>query len=248
MITIQQAIEIAKENEQLALEKIKIPEEQFYYFRSLRHPNLVYACENILTNKFDSAINIFYDLALIYTFLHSKYDNGNYTSDNIFTTHLGFNYVVISDSSKLITHYLKYRDDFLDTFGSSFAKAIQASLKNDNAELENQLSNLEKHTGPKSVAKNYSGVTVAFRGILNNDQYLAEKGINEILAKHGKQEQPPVVKDYINIEALTMAKLAYRKGLIIDIENSLLPRELIPVKELNEYKIYEFLKDMEREL
>jgi hypothetical protein len=248
MITIEEAFSRAKNTEEFSLSKIAIPEEQYFYYGFLEHPNLVYGCFNIKYKNFNLAKNNFYITSVIILFRHNKYDNGTYTGDNIFTTHYGFCYSLISDSPKLINRYLQYEDTFLDTFGSSFAKAIQACVKGDDDSLQEQIKNLEKHTDKKSIAKNYSGVPIAFKGILQNDKTLVEQGINEILAKHGKQEQPAVVKDYMNIEALTLAKLAYRKGIVIEIDNPLLPKEMIPIQELDKYESYDFLKDIEAAL
>ncbi|WP_435356913.1 hypothetical protein [Emticicia sp. SJ17W-69] len=111
--------------------------------------------------------------------MHYKYEKGNYTSSHIFTTHYGFCYATLSDSSILIKDYSKFEDNFLETFGSSFAKAIQACIKNDNVELAKQIEKLVQHINKKSIAKHYVGCINAFKGILQKDKYLTELGIKE---------------------------------------------------------------------
>jgi hypothetical protein len=247
MVTLIEALKIASETESFSLSKIKIPEEQYFYYRSLINPNLVFAINKVSNKQVESAKNSFYKAGIIAAYQHDVYEKGNYT-DSIYLIHRYFCYVILSDSSKLINHYLKYNDNFLKTFQSAFVKAVQAIIKNDDDELFKQIDLLEKYTAKKTWEKDFNGVFIAFKGILQNDKVLVEQGINEILAKHSKQEQPAVVKDYMNIEALTLAKLAYRKGIIVEIDNPLLPKEMIPIQELEKYESYDFLRDLEAAL
>ncbi len=227
----------SRNDEEFLLSKATIENERYHFVGFLESTNLNYACYNIYQErKYLIARNNFFVSSLIRLFMNDVYN------ENIFMLYRSFCYSIISDSDKLIHKYNSYNETFLDTFGSSFAKAIQACLKGNDKSLQEQIQNLERHTDKKSIAKNYSGVPIAFKGILQNDKTLVEQGINEILSKHNKQEQPAVVKDYMNIEALTLAKLAYRKGIVIEIENPLLPKEMIPVQELEKYESYDFLK------
>jgi hypothetical protein len=212
---------------------------------SLVSANIHLAICNITINKdYLTARNNFYKAALAEAYLDKYYDDGTYTSYNIFATHYSFCYAIICDDKNVLNHYLKYSDNFLNTFGSSFAKAIQSSVENDDVELEVQIKNLERHTNGKSIAKNYTGVALAFKGMLQNDKIIIKQGINEILSKHSMQDQPAVVKDYLNIEALTIAKLAYRKGITIEIDSQILPKEMIPLQELEKYENYSFLDNI----
>ena len=230
----------SKNDEEFLLTKAVIENERCDFIGFLEFTNLNYACYNIYyVKECLTARNNFYQSALIRLFLN------NFCNRSIFMLYRSFCSAIISDSQKLINQYLTYTDDFLDTFGSSFAKAIQAIIKGDDVSLQIQIENLEKHTDKKSIAKNYSGIPVAFKGILQNDKMLVEQGIYEILAKHNKQEHPAVIKDFLNIEALTMAKLSIRKGIIVEIDNPLLPKAMIPIKELERYESYDFLKEIE---
>lgn len=247
---LEKKIDVWNSDEKNYLGFISKPEYSTeYILMNLVSSNLQIATYNIFAKKnFISGRNCFYKAGLLKILLHEKFDNNNYTGSNIFLVATGFTFAILSDSKKLINQYSKYDDTFLDTFGSSFAKAVQACVKEDDRALQLQIENLERHTDKKSIAKNYDGVPIAFKGILQNDKALVEQGINEVLTKHNKQEHPAVVKDYMNIEALTLAKLAYRKGITVEADNPLLPKEMIPIQELEKYESYDFLKEIEAAL
>ena len=250
VIDLKNKLNTWKNDEHESLTYILNPEYNTHYILlCLVDFNLDMATYNIVVNNnFLLSRNYFYQSSLLNIYLHEMFDNGTHTSANIFTTHFGFCHSIISDSNKIIAKCLEYEDNFLNTFGSAFIKAIQASVKNDDIALQNQIKNLIKHTDKKRNAKHYNGVPIAFSGILQNDKVLVEQGINEILAKHNKQAQRAVLKDFINIEALTLAKLAFRRGILVEIDNPLLPIEMIPIHELENYESYDFLNIIESTL
>lgn len=53
----------------------------------------------------------------------------------------------------------------------------------------------------------------------------------------------PILNQYIALPALGYAKLAWRKGIEVDINSPLIPKELLPIQPLDYYEIpYDFLK------
>ncbi|MCP9764826.1 Imm49 family immunity protein [Lacihabitans soyangensis] len=243
---LQEKLELCSKNEHLYLEYLKNPEYNAeYLIMNLISCNLQIAANEIFGKKdIYKGKNCFFRAALLKLFLHENYDKGTYTSSNLFLVSNGFMYSILSDNPKLINRLSIYEDNFLDTFGACFAKAIQACMRGDNKYLIEQITNLERHTR-KGNAKNYSGISIAFKGLMEFDKNTIEEGIKEILSKHNKQEQPTVIKDYLNLEALTLAKLALRKGILVNIDNPLLPKEMIPINALENYKGYDILKEIE---
>lgn len=236
-ITIEEAVRRALNTERTAIEKIKNLDERSFYVGFLENPNLIYACNSIFKEaNYLNARNHFYTCAALKEYIHLYY------KESVFTTHRSFCYALLSDNSKIINRYLQYKDDFFQTFGVSFAKALQACIENDDTKLADQINLLEKYVSRKTWEKNYVGSVNSFRGILLRDKSLTEQGINEFLKKHNRQDHPVIVKDFLNIEALTLAKLAYRKGIEVDIKNKLVPKEMIVTKELEKYTTYDFLE------
>ncbi len=233
--------------EQKCLKELLIPDyNKVYISMCIIEANVDLATNEIYnTLNYSQAKKYFYKAAMTKIYLHEKFDYERYTSSNIFLVSTGFSYAIISDSSSLINRYLLFKDNFLDTFGSAFGKAIQASIQNDDIELSKQIEKLVKHTNKKNIAKHYIGCVNAFKGVLQKDKSLIELGIKELLSSHNKQEHQAVVKDFLNIEALTLAKLAYRKGIELNIESPLLPKEMIPVKELEHYEGYKFFSEID---
>lgn len=234
-ISLSEAVIRAKNTEKSVLNLIKNPDELYFQLGFLEQPNIVFACNFIVNKEFDYAKNTFYRIAGINITLNKLFDTSMFSSSKVFC------YPLLSDNQKLINHYLSYEDNSLKTFTASFAKAIQSCIKNDDIELAKQIDLLLKYTSKKTWEKNFVGCVDAFKGILQNDKLLIDKGINDLIAKHDKQDHPAVVKDFINLEATTIAKLAYKKGFEVQIESPLVPKELIPTKELDHYESYDFL-------
>lgn len=234
-ISLSEAVTRAKNTENSVLDKIKNPEEIYFQLGFLEHPNIVFACNSLVSNQYEEAKNYFFKIATISVSLNKMFNAGMFSSTRIFC------YPVLCDSHKILKTFLEFDENFLKTFGVAFAKAVQACIKNDDSALSHQIELLAKYTNKKTWEKNFSGCVDAFRGILQNDKMLVEKGINDLLSKHEKQDHPAVVRDFINLEATTIAKLAYRRGINVQIDSLLVPKELIPTKELDHYESYDFL-------
>jgi len=81
---------------------------------------------------------------------------------------------------------------------------------------------------------------------------VGDKGkMEEVLEKltspviHKKRNDNNILNQYISLPALGYAKLAWRKGVEVEVRNKLVPKELLPIKPLKNYEIpYEFLKEM----
>jgi len=229
----------SKKDEEFLLKKIQIEDEKNHFVGFLEYTNLNFACYNIFESKnYIDGRNDFYTASLIRLYMNNKFN------ENIFAVHRSFCATIISDSEKIINRYLELEDSFLDTFSSAFCKAVQSAIKNDNLGLIEYIDKLKIHTQKKTVGENYSGVINGFKGVLENDKTLIEQGIKEILEKHNKQEHPAVVNDFINLEALMFAKIAYRKGIVIEVDNPLLPTNMFQINELGKYESYDFLNEI----
>jgi hypothetical protein len=228
-----------QEREQKKLEIIKDPAKKNFHILSFKGINTIFFLHKAFVENDIQASKVFlYKVAMTNGYYYEKL-NGE-----IFNVLDTFTYPILSDSSNLIRRYLKYeRTEHPDSFSTYFGKAIQSVLKDDQQALQSNIEGLKKWS-KKGWAKQYSGIITVFEGFFVNDKTIIEKGLQEIIALHEKQEQPAVIKDYINLEATALAKLSYRKGLEIDIDYSLIPKELLPIKELPNYEGYPFFDEL----
>lgn len=187
----------------------------------------------------------FYRSSLIGLFSHLNFEPpGFYGGSNLFLTRHAFIYAVLSDSDSILQKYSQYDDNFLKTYSASLCKSIKAIFINDKELLSQEIEKLYKYTSKKGVIKYYAGIPIALEGILKEDKSLITKGVSEFLSTHKKQQHlVPGTEEYINLEALAILKLAYRKGLIIDFDHPLVPKELIPVVPLEKYEKYAFFDE-----
>lgn len=201
--------------------------------------NLYFATYSIFVDKnYDVARQCFHNCALITEYLHVFFDQSIYSSTR------NFCYAVLSDNSRVIERHSKYEDTFLVTLGAHFGKAIQAIFTNENNKLKELIAALENDVRKKTWERYFAGAVDIFKGMLNMNSEAIENGINELVLHHAQQENPPVVREFLNVEATALAKLAWSRGIKANIESDLIPQEMLPSKELSNYQTYDFLSEL----
>ena len=208
--------------------------------------NLQSAMHHIHASKdFNATRLCFYKAAVIKIYLDRFYDKGAHTSWNFFNNHHGFCYSILSDNGLLIKEVLGFREHFWNTLGVSFSKSLQAILSDNFVELEKQIGLVEKYTARKTWERNFLGTVNALKGILLHDKTLTENGIEELISKYKKQDNPAAVRHYFSIEGTTLAKMALERGLDINVDSLLIPKAMLIKNELSYYEGYEFFKELD---
>ena len=232
-----------QEREKKKLEIIADPIKKPFHILSFKGINTIFFLHKAFIEKdFHASKAFLYKVAMVNSYY---YETLNGEIFNVVDT---FTYPLLSDSSNLIDRYLHYeKTEHPDSFSTYFGKAIQSVLKDDSQALQFNIEGLKKWS-KKGWAKQYAGIATALEGFLDKNKSTIEKGLQEIVALHNKQEQPAIVKDYINLEATALAKLAWRKGMEVIIGNNLVPHELLPVEELSVYEGYDFFNELQNSL
>lgn len=191
-----------------------------------------------LEKDFQKSKVYLYKVAMTNSYYHEKLNGEIFETVKIFT------YPLLSDNSQAINRYLHYdKTQYLDSFPAYFGKAIQSALRNDSDALQSNIIGLRKWS-KRDWPKKYIGAVTVFEGFLAGDKTTIEKGLLEIIALHNEQDHPSIMKDYINLEATALAKLAWRKGINVEVISNLVPKELLPVRELPHYEIYPFFQEL----
>lgn len=228
----------SQQDEVFLLSKILIPAEKEYFVGSLEFTNVDLALYNLLVGKSaDLARGNFYKAGMVAAYMHDFYN------EDIFLIRF-FTYPILSDSSQLIKKFTEYKKSkWGNTFAAYFGWTIQAVLKKDLESLKINVEGLE-NTCRKGWEKKYLGAIKAFKGILLHDPVLAKVGVEELLANHKKQDINELLKEFMSLEATALLKLTRYVGMDIEINNELIPKDILPIKELNEYPVYDFFKEM----
>ncbi|UXP33177.1 immunity 49 family protein [Reichenbachiella agarivorans] len=238
-MSLERAIEQSKSDESFLLEKVIIPKEKLSFVLSLKSVNeYFFLGKAFIENDIQGSKAYLYKMGMV----NSYYSEIG--SRDIFEVVNTFTFPILSDSSTLISRYLTYEPiQYFDAFSTFFGQAVQSVMKKDNLSLERSILGLEKHS-KGGWEKNFEGMVTAFKGILNKDKDKVEQGIYELLGKHDNQGHPPITKEYINYEATTIAKLALQAGINIEVDHSLVPKGLLQVNELENYKGYPFFDEL----
>ncbi|HEY9049625.1 MAG TPA: Imm49 family immunity protein [Ohtaekwangia sp.] len=239
MSSLEQSFKRSIDDEKFILKQIENPEEKPFYILSLIQINTIFFLYRFFVQKdVQLSKSFLYKIAGTFAYYHEKL-NGE-----VFEALKTFTYPLLCDNNTVVNRYQDYhKTKYSDSFSTYFAKAIQSTLKNDNSALEVNIAGLKKWSR-KGWPKQYIGIITVFEGFLINDKSAIENGLQEITDLHDKQDQPPIVKDYINLEATALAKLAWRKGIEVEVASDLVPKELLPVLELQSYEGYPFFEEL----
>jgi hypothetical protein len=165
-------------------------------------------------------------------------------------------YAILSDDSALLQRYsrLQFKEDELgrpamDVMvrqgeGPIYVHCLQMIIREDWENLSLSLELMEKTTLPK--ASKLLRMDYAFyKGMLQKDKSAIEAVLDQMVAPavHKKRNENELFAQYVSMPALGYAKLAWQKGIPVEVDSLLIPKDLLPVRPLEKYvDSYEFLK------
>lgn len=154
-------------------------------------------------------------------------------------------YALLSDNQRLIRRYADLAHNGYEKIArkGSIIYAIQLALKD---ELDHgYVSILDSLSQKKSQTAIQPDVKF-FRSLVEKDRLGCEEAINELLTpkRHiQRNKYMELVNEFISHPAIGYAKLAWLKGIKVEIDNPLIPNSLLPVLPNELYSDeYEFLK------
>ncbi len=212
------------------------------------------AIKSIKDNDFDRARNHYYLCGLIDEFRIKRYN------DRIFDYGIPYiSYPVLSDNEDLIQRYaqLRYTTDVLIRGGEKnltmeemvlkgqtaiWCNTIQYFMIGDIEGINTNLDIIEKKA--LKIAPSLKIDYEFYKALLYIDKPKCEELLEQLVSPkiHKKRNINDVLAQYVSQPALGYAKLAWRLGIEVEIDNPLIPKELLPVRPLNHYEIpYNFL-------
>ncbi len=231
-------------SDSIGREKSKLPlavnKEIFYHHcLSFKGINAIFFINSYyLNNDIRSAKNCLYKIGMTNAYYHEMY-NGE-----IFNVLDTFVYPILAGSQSLIDRYSAYtKTQHEDSFSTYFGKGVQSIWRKDRHELSSNISGMEKWVNGK-WEKNYAGIVKSFTGFRNNDTKVIANGIDDLIAKHDEQNQPSIIKDYINFEAAAIAKLGIDNGIMLADTDRLIPYQLLRSSSNESYEGYSFFDEI----
>ncbi len=222
---------------------VEIDAQQKYDEFALWDCNKTFAlAANFLENNLPKAKQHFYICGIIDEYRIKKY--GERLLDSGIAN---ISYALLSDEEKLIMRYSNFSHNhytwMVDHGHSTMMFAIQQIIKADWVNLEYAIHIM--NTKNKTFNNKIPFDRMFFTGMLQKDHSMMLDAILKLLKDHKKRNKHMgIAQEYISIPALTYTKLAWRQGFELDIDHPLIPKALLPVQPLPEYKIpYKFLQD-----
>jgi len=142
---------------------------------------------------------------------------------------------------------LSMEEMVLDGENTVFCNTIQQLIKGDTEKIERNLNIIELVTLPKKT-QNPELMNLDFEFYkavheLNKDK--CEEILNQLVTPkiHKSRNDDALLNKYVSQPALGYAKLAWSKGIEVEVNSPLVPKEILPIKPLDNYeRPYEFLK------
>ncbi|MDR3095156.1 MAG: immunity 49 family protein [Bacteroidales bacterium] len=149
-------------------------------------------------------------------------------------------YAVLSDNHSIIERFVSIRDyPVFENLEFTLYAIIQSTLKKNKEELTQHINFIKKKCEKRD--RHYWGMIDTFEGIRDNNKLQAEAGLAELAGTQHRRNLGHH-KAFYSFDTTTYAKLAWRQGLEVEIDSPLVPKEMLPVMELDDYPIYDFLK------
>ena len=156
-------------------------------------------------------------------------------------------FLLISDNKKLIEQFSKVRQSTYDSDIKEFLTinpSVQAILRDDWEHLKELIGYLKYNVENTRGWKQYQADLMFFESFLEDDSKKMKEAILLLATKYHKRRYDMLLyRELIAIPALGYAKLAYIKGYELDIDNPLIPKELLPIKPNKEYWDFDFMKE-----
>ncbi|MCJ0743319.1 Imm49 family immunity protein [Pedobacter montanisoli] len=152
---------------------------------------------------------------------------------------------ILSDNISLVSRYADLTHPwFAHTIKSgSLIHAMQCIIKEDWQALDKDIATYERIASTQKGKINIPDL-MYFKGILQKDKAMIEEALMLLLKDHKKRNKyMGIAQDYISVPALGYAKLAWLKGIEVEADHPLIPKELLPYRPLEKYEDkYDFLK------
>jgi hypothetical protein len=255
MLTIEELIENNLQQSKIWLERMFISSESEKKFSgNFNYHHVLLAISNLIKSEFDVLKQNFYLSGLIDELQIKKFNSRllDYGLNSI-------SYCILSDNEALIQRYtaLRYERglnaelsmDEMVAIGELpiWCNTVQFFMANDNAGVEKNLNIIESKT-LKNLPKKEEGLKddyEFYKALHSGDKAKMEEVLEKLTSPkiHKKRNDNPILNQYISLPALGYAKLAWRKGIEVEVKSPLVPKELLPIVPLDNYEIpYDFLK------
>ena len=213
-----------------------------------------YAIKAIKDHKFLRAKQHFFNASLLDEIAVSKFNNNQFSYGLALTA-----YPLLSDNNELIKRYAKLRyqpwgkmkgmeENIKLGKSDIWCNTVQLFMDNDFSGVKENLDIIEALTIPK-LPKNQQELKIDYefyKALLTKNKTKCEEVLEKLVSPkiHKKRNINEIHAQYISLPALGYAKLAWRKGIEVDVNSPLVPKDLLPIQPLDYYEIpYDFLKE-----
>jgi hypothetical protein len=165
-------------------------------------------------------------------------------------------YAILSDSAELLQRYagLAFAADShgrpgMDELvkegkGPIFNHCVQLIIREDWEALGRSLATMERSLKKEPL---WDMDYAFYKAMLEKDRSAIAAVLNEMASPkvHKKRDKEEIFNQYISMPVLGYAKLAWQKGMEVEVDSPLVPKEILPVRPLENYvDSYSFMEGL----
>ncbi|MES2807083.1 MAG: immunity 49 family protein [Bacteroidota bacterium] len=201
-----------------------------------------FAVYSLTLGELSNVKHHFYNCGRIDEYLINKFDDRILDSG---ISHLS--YALLSDDLSLIRRYAELSHScykpMVEMGHSTPLYVMQRIMANDWDNVKRGIKIMDEKTLKRN--KPLKPDRDFYEAVLNKDADSAKAAITQLLKDHKKRNKYlGLASEFISMPALGYTKLAWLKGMELDIDHPLVPKELLPFKPLDKYDVaYDFLKE-----
>ncbi|MCJ0743320.1 Imm49 family immunity protein [Pedobacter montanisoli] len=227
------------DDEQIVEQKLKTGGDPNFNLIIMGGTYIVFAVHAIYSLKdLDLARNYFYKAARI-----DEYRGVNLKRCILDTGINPISYALLSDNHDLIQRFCKLQNSKCHelSVGFQISHAVLNILSNEMEKLEENIQKIERFVKVRTL-KWWAPMVDVFLGFLSKEEGLIEAGLKQLIKTDSKRNDDPLISRFFSPDVSGLCKLAWIKGYEIDLKNEMVPLELMPIKPLDHYEDYPFLK------
>ncbi|MRJ11070.1 hypothetical protein EDL98_08255 [Ornithobacterium rhinotracheale] len=262
MLTLKEIVEIEKEQELIIIKKF-IDSDKEHLCRSLSSKNVLFGINSLAEDRIIEAKQFFFNVSLLDVYIVLNFNDRflDYGIPKVTFTLLSDNWKYLQNIYSKLRYNSFYIDDktnkeipitmdemVLQGESAIWCNTVQFFMANDIQGVERNLNIIETLTLPK-LPKNQQELKIDYefyKALLAKDKAKCEALLEQLVSPkiHKKRNVNDIHAQYVSFPALGYAKLAWRQGVEVEVKSSLIPKEILPIAPLDNYKIpYDFLKD-----
>ncbi len=148
--------------------------------------------------------------------------------------------ILLSDHAELINEFANHKTaQMIAGEELLLVEAVQKVILNDYFAYHKIY---KKFLDDKKLSEYFELDFMAMNGIFEKNKQKIEEAILRVCDENAKRVDDPILQVFLSYPGFVYAKIAWMKGIEVEVDSELIPKEMLPVKPNDEYWEFDFMK------